>query len=91
MPLFDVQQLSQIIHAFGWLQDEEEINISMHILLGEGNVRLYFDADGGDYADYLCCNLSVFLRRERFCVFESVSSHRRLSFFYKSNHKWDQT
>jgi hypothetical protein len=73
--LLDLQQLLDVVEGASGLQDEQEVDVAMHLLLGQGNVGLQFEADGGDDGSNFSGDFGVFGWREWLSVFECVSSH----------------
>lgn len=75
VPLFDLQELPDILERPPWLQDEQEVDIPVGLLLGQWDVGLQTETDGGDDAGYFSSDGVVFCGGQGLGVLECVSSH----------------
>jgi hypothetical protein len=75
-----LEKLLDVVDSVVGSEDEEKVDIAVGLLLGQGNVRLQFDADGLNYRHYLCSYGGVLFRGEWLSIVKRVSSH--YYFFY---------
>jgi hypothetical protein len=85
---FYLEEPLNIRHRALFFENNQEVNVSVMIFFGKGNIRLYFKANGWNNTHNFLNNILVFLRCKMFCILKCVSPHNnyyRISFIYIIN------